>query len=467
MKKRSNIFYVVVCFIISLIPFVCMPFAPEADGTLEKRTLAEFPSLIEDGKFNFNILEELGDYFNDHFAFRQQMVAADAQLLDKFATSSVDSVIRGTDGWLYYTSTVYDYSGYNTMSERYAYNVAHTLAQTQAFVEANGAQFAYVVAPNKNSLYPEHMPYYLPVVDDENNMDVIRRQLNSLGVNFVDLFPVFEAQEEELYLHRDSHWNNKGALLAYNTIMDYLQIEHEDYADAPYTKAKTEYGDLGNMLYGVAAEPEWNYYYDIEDLYTTKTPIQSVEDPFIQSENPSGEGSLLIYRDSFTNAMLPFFANEFASAVFNRGQPYAVEFNMSIYKPDVVIIEVGERGNFVLGYQPPVFTGAVTEITEKVAPAAENNSTLSFGNSKNAMTFYLINGIIDGYTDYTDVYVCVNGTYYEAFTVTSEDATNDYGYMLYVGKSLITDTQVDISVVINENGQYIEVCNDIFTITEE
>ncbi len=466
MKKRSNIFYVVLCFVISLIPFVCMTFA-RTDTTLEKRELAKFPSVVEDGKFNFDILEELGDYFNDHFAFKPQMVAADALLLDKFATSSVDSVIRGTDGWLYYTSTVYDYSGYNTMSDRYAYNVAHTIAQTQKYVEANGGKFAYVVAPNKNSLYPEHMPYYLPVVDDENNMDVIRKHLNAMNVNFVDLFPVFEAQDEVLYLHRDSHWNNKGALLAYNTILDQLHVEHEDYSSAPYTKSETEYGDLGNMLYGVAAEPEWNYYYDIEELYTLKTPMQSVEDPLIMTENPSGEGSLVMFRDSFTNAMLPFFANEYAKAVFSRGQPYAVETNMQMHKADTVIIEVGERGNFVLGYLPPVFTGAVTEITATPAPASENNSTLTFEEAKNNKSFFTAYGTIDGYTDYTDVYVCINGTYYEAFTVTSEDGTNDYGYMLYLNKNLLADENVEISIVINENGQYISVCDDTFTITEE
>lgn len=467
MKKRSNIFYVVLCFVISLIPFVCMAFAPEADGTLEKRELAKFPSIVKDGKYNFEILEDLGNYFNDHFAYRQQMVAADALLLDKFGTSSVDSVIRGTDGWLYYTSTVYDYSGYNTMSDRYAYNVAHTLAQTQKFVEENGAEFAYVVAPNKSSLYPEHMPYYLPVVDDENNMDVIRKHLNNMGVNFVDLFPVFEAEDEVLYLHRDSHWNNKGALLAYNTIMENLGREHEDYSSAPYTKAETEYGDLGNMLYGVAAKPEWNYYYDIEELYTLKTPMQSVEDPLIMTENPSGEGTLVMYRDSFTNAMLPFFANEYAKVVFTRGQPYAIESYMRTHKPDTMIIEVGERGNFVVGYQPPIFTGKVTEIAKTVEKAAENETTLAFEIAKNDTNYYLAQGFIDGYTDYTDVYVCINGTYYEAFTVTSTDQTNDYGYMLYLSKDLINTTEVEISVVINENGQYIEVCNDIFTITEE
>ncbi|MBE6813641.1 MAG: hypothetical protein E7523_12290 [Ruminococcaceae bacterium] len=467
MKKRSHIFYVVLCFVISLIPFVCMTFAPEADGTLEKRELAKFPSVIEDGKFNFDILEELGDYFNDHFAFRQQMVAADALLLDKFGTSSVDSVIRGTDGWLYYTTSVYDYSGYNTISDRYAYNVAHTIAQTQKYVEANGGKFAYVVAPNKNSLYPEHMPYYLPVVDDENNMDVIRKHLNNLNVAFVDLFPVFEAEEEVLYLHRDSHWNNKGALLAYNTILDYLNIEHDDYSSAPYTKAETEYGDLGNMLYGVAAEPEWNYYYDIEQHYTHKMPMQSVEDPLIMTGNPDGEGNLLMFRDSFTNAMLPFFANEFSNAVFTRGQPYAVESYMQTSKPDVVMIEVGERGNFVLGYQPPIFTGAVTEITEKIVPAGENNSTLTFAKYANDTNFYLAKGFIDGYINYTDVYLCVNGVYYEAFTVTDTESNNDYGYMLYLNKNLFADENVEISVVINENGQYISVCDDKFTITEE
>ena len=140
---------------------------------------------------------------------------------------------------------------------------------------------------------------------------------------------------------------------------------------------------------------------------------------------------------------------------------------MQIHKPDTVIIEVGERGNFVLGYQPPIFTGAVTEITAAVNPAAENNTTLSLESAKNDTNFYLIRGFIDGFTNYTDVYVCVNGTYYEAFTVTDTNGDNDYGYMLYINKNLITDTELNISVVINENGQYISVCDDTFNTTEE
>ena len=43
--------------------------------TSEKRDLAQFPSLFADGSFNWNFLEEMGDWYDDHFAFRSQMIS--------------------------------------------------------------------------------------------------------------------------------------------------------------------------------------------------------------------------------------------------------------------------------------------------------------------------------------------------------------------------------------------------------
>ena len=50
--------------------------------------------------------------------------------------------------------------------------------------------------------------------------------------------------------------------------------------------------------------------------------ISSNFDPRITTVNPVKEGSLVMYRDSFGNALLPYMADAYANAYFSRGIPY-------------------------------------------------------------------------------------------------------------------------------------------------
>ena len=64
--------------VICILPFVGMAVCP-ADKTTENRKMAVFPDIIkESGRLNINFLQELGNYFQDHFAFRLELVSADA-----------------------------------------------------------------------------------------------------------------------------------------------------------------------------------------------------------------------------------------------------------------------------------------------------------------------------------------------------------------------------------------------------
>ena len=62
--------------------------------------------------------------------------------------------------------------------------------------------------------------------------------LQEQGVYYADLLSLFRNDNEVLYLKRDSHWNGKGALAAYNCIMDTLEYAHKNYEDAPVTRSK-------------------------------------------------------------------------------------------------------------------------------------------------------------------------------------------------------------------------------------
>lgn len=155
--------------------------------TTENKELSQWPQLIEDGKFNTDYLEEAGTYFEEHMAFRLQMLTANSAIWGKiFHTSTTDQVIVGKDDWLYYGGTVNDYTGRDLLSDRELYDVVYNLSLVQDFVEKNGSQFLLAVVPNKNTLYGDNMPYYYQKGTD-SNLDRLNKLLEQNNIHFIDL----------------------------------------------------------------------------------------------------------------------------------------------------------------------------------------------------------------------------------------------------------------------------------------
>lgn len=355
-KKILPLVFTALCLILCMIPSVGMIFRPTNERIGNERQ-AELPALIEDGSLNLSFFTQLGQYFNQHFAFRAEALTADARVMtDVFGTSNVATVTAGTDGWLYYTDTLDDYLGRGAFTSREVSDVIRNLGMIRDFAAQRGVDFLFTVAPNKNTLYPEHMPYYTSAkAGAVHNRDLIRAALSESDIPYADLFGLFEEQDEVLYFARDSHWNNKGALLAYNCILDALGKEHDDYANASVTRKKDFVGDLSRMLYPASAEPEYDYDYGARERYTYVTDTASVEDARITTANPDAGGRLLMYRDSFGNALVPFFASAYADATFTKSFTMNLPGELGSVKPDTFIIELVERNLDWLITAPPIF----------------------------------------------------------------------------------------------------------------
>ena len=144
--------------------------------------------------------------------------------------------------------------------------LTHNLKLIQQYVESQGSGFIFTVAPNKNSLYNENMPFYYQK-GNESNLANLTERMKTAGISYLDLYELFQAEEDVLYFQRDSHWNNRGAILAYNALMNYMGKEHETYLNVPYEEEAVHTGDLDEMLYPLAYEPETDYIYDKEWKY--------------------------------------------------------------------------------------------------------------------------------------------------------------------------------------------------------
>ena len=458
--KKGKLIYCILFFAICLCPSLGM-LVTKQETSSENRQLSEFPSpKTEEGKINVEWLSQAGDYFQEHFAFRNELVTGNALLHGRLLeTSTADGVIQGKNGWLYYKDSLDDYLGQDLLSDRSLFNIAHMLSMTQQALEEKGVNFLFTIAPNKNSLYGDNMPYYDKLkVSDQTNRENLEGWLKTEKVAYADLYQALMEEDEVLYHARDSHWNNKGAALAADVLMDALGKDHDSYEGESYTVRRDYTGDLDTMLYPLASTADDEIYYDKETTYATVEEIQSNFDPRITTVNPVKEGSLVMYRDSFGNALLPYMADAYANAYFSRGIPYQL-MDVETHSADTVIIERAERFLPEMSQFPPVLTAKEISLTED-QELQGSDGAVDVKIKPQGMTAQLSGRIKEGLLDADSrIYLKVNGSVYEAFPmdVKVEENLDDNGFCLYLPSELVAADGNDVEILIEKDNKIYNV----------
>ena len=424
---RKYTIYLAIFIAVLLVPFAGMlitgPSASESDDA------AKMPALVkEDGELNKGYLKDLGGYFEGHCALRKEMVTGYSAITSKvFGTSSSKSVICGKNGWMYYTDTLGDYSGSEVMSARQMNDCVRTLVLIDRYCKENGAKFVFVTAANKNSLYPDNMPYYYARTSNPGNRVLLGAKIKEAGINYVDLYDTFAGSGKVLYHKTDSHWNNEGAALASHVIHSATGTEHIDRygTNAPYTIRKDFKGDLAGMMYPSLVPLEDEIYYNDAPKFSYVGTVESNFDNRIKTTG-TGSKTLLMYRDSFGSALLPFMAEPYGNALFLRSLTMQAR-DFDNMKPDVVIMEKAERFLPQLASNPPRLPA--TEIKGNPVNVKELEGVdykLTSANGYTTITGTLKAGT---YGDDTRIYVGIDGHWYEAYPVCREDGE---GFQLYV-----------------------------------
>lgn len=347
--------FVSLALLVMAAPLALTPFAP-ATETAEKRALASFPRAIEEGRPNLDYLGQLGSWYADHFALRNALVDLDATLKERaLVTSATDNVVVGTGGWLYYAGELNDWRRAAPMSDRAIANATHNLALVNEALSAQGKRFVVAIAPNKSTLYPGHMPPWLLAGSDPSNAERLGAALAERGVPYVNLLDALSAAERDLggdlYLRRDSHWNNEGALVAAEALLDALGHPHVAWEDEAPEVDATHVGDLDAMLHPAGAAGEPQPLWSSAQAFSWAGEATDVEAPKLET-TASADGSLLMFRDSFGNALLPYMASSYGHASFTKLVPYNMSTSALRGVGDVVV-ERAERHVSTFATQAP------------------------------------------------------------------------------------------------------------------
>ena len=345
-----TIAFLALCLSLSVGTLLC-----GTSGTAANEKLAEMPSLMtEEGRLNTDYLAQLQSFVNDRFFLRQKLITLDRRVSNLLGVSGEDSVIAGKDGWLFFADTLGDYTGTELMSSRELFSAASNVALMDAYCRSTGKEFAFIIAPNKNSLYGEFMPDY-GVTARTSNAEKFHGLLEQFGVSYVDLFAAFDEEQEILYFAHDSHWNSRGAALGADLINRAFGLQ-TDYYGADFTRAIPHEGDLYAMVFPGAQDPETDPVYSGALNYTFTSKATQPDAINLTTEG-TGEGSLLCYRDSFGMLLFPYLADSYATAKFSR----VVNYDLT-GSEDYVAIELVERNLRYLIQNVPVMPAPVRKM---------------------------------------------------------------------------------------------------------
>ena len=336
------------------VPLIALPFAPK-ETTSSLDAPVELPKLTkDDGSFNTSILGELGSWFENSYPFRNELIDADAVVrTNVFGVSNTSQVVVGASDWIYYAGTLGDYDGTAELGERELDNIAYNLSLIQAYCESRGAAFVLAIAPNKNTVYPENMPYTHVGTAAPHSIELLYPYLKDYGVTYADLVGALRDSKDAgqtNYFLRDSHWNDLGALTGYYTILDAAGLAHTSYVGRKVV-TEAHAGDIDAMLFPVSAgtedAPVIEGGYDFEFVDTDDVTADLIE------TTSSGTGTLLMYRDSFGNNLIQPMAENFEHATFTKLIPYDLG-KVDQVQPDLVVIERAERHLAGLEENPPI-----------------------------------------------------------------------------------------------------------------
>ncbi len=134
------------------------------------RRLADFPEWSWQRDAMATWPDRFQRYFNDRFAFRNALIRLQAAVLwHGLHTSSTDTVIAGKGDWLFYADDggIQDYVQAETLHARQSCGSGSvTLERTRDWLASRGTRFLFVLAPDKQMIYPELMPTSLHRLHD-------------------------------------------------------------------------------------------------------------------------------------------------------------------------------------------------------------------------------------------------------------------------------------------------------------
>jgi alginate O-acetyltransferase complex protein AlgJ len=337
-----------------------------ADPDAEKRDLAPFPQWDWKWRTATTYPDSLGRWFDDHFGFRASLVRGYGETrVFALNVSPSSAVLKGRDGWLFYADDggLDDYANDRPLSALETGVWREAIVRAGGWLRQRGVAYVFAIAPDKHVIYPEQMPESLRPIRPVSRMDQVYAALGATAVDAVDFRPalVQAKSAERVYFLTGTHWNDRGALVAYQQIIEAVRRQLASVSPA-WTRSDFEPGEVeirGQDLAGMLGLKDVLHETDLRLLPRKPRRARVVDPPGVDPMSELGRlvtevadtglPRAVIFRDSFISRLVPFLSEHFSRAVYL----WQKDFDASVVSdehPDVVIQEI--VGRHLYGFLP-------------------------------------------------------------------------------------------------------------------
>lgn len=333
----------------------------------EKRELASIPdwpdftrrNLVDLNNELLDFSNKFNDYLNDHFPFRNALFSLYKNIKIKvFNTSPIPGkVILGKNGWMYlgedFGEVTRETMGISAFSPLEIKKCVENIFRYDTLLDHAGISFYFTIAPDKQSVYGQ----FLSIVKSPRptKLEQLKLSLEKKNIKLIDLKENFDKwPNKTLYYKKDSHWNQFGAFVGYQTLFeeirsDFPQVPVKEFDDYTLnTQNKFDF-DLATMLRMDGLEKTVIFipkHHDSVQTIEKRLPVpekyphnpNDYERRYICNGKPL---KALIFSDSFFIEFIPFVTGSFGETVivWDRISTKVIAKE----KPDIVICESVER----------------------------------------------------------------------------------------------------------------------------
>ncbi len=371
-RPPGNLVFAVLFLLVCTLPLVGLV-VPDLDRSGELNEKRELAVLPRGGAVPLAARPAAyEEWFNDHFGFRRLLVRLHGLFHYRvFNASGSPLVLPGRDRWLFY-----DGRGVRGGDPRQNHlarlpaghrqmfaDLKDQLVHNRDYFAARGITYVFVVVPDKWSVYAEKLPESVGAPPAETSADLflayLRAETDLIILDLKEPLRDLRWRDGPLYHQIDSHWNDLGAFQAAGAITRFLAgldgRVRPLVTDGPELSWQTRrHGDLAALMglegwlreteprVAAAALPPL----EITNLPKPRNVPNANRFPVNVRQEQPDLPRLLVLRDSYGDALLPWLSRGFSEARFVWTSNYrrlSLAAVLDEVGPDIVIEEKAEK----------------------------------------------------------------------------------------------------------------------------
>lgn len=317
----------------------------------ENRVLATLPYFTFEKLIDGKYVNQMDDYINDHFVFRNGWLKLKSILEISLAKEENNDVYIGKDGFLF-EKRILEKEDYD--------NIDNVIKSINNFTEKVDIDVYFMLIPNSISIYADKLPDNAITYNQYEIIDYFYQKLEDNIIKIDTRESLLKNKSRYIYFKTDHHMTSLGSLIAYN---EFKKISDSNILlEADYTKKNISNEFLGT-LDSKAQIPNQekdkieiyeNYYNtNMESVYYDGEYSDSIynkeylkkKDKYsyflnsnnaqviINTKNKNGK-KLLVIKDSYAHIMAQFMCNDYEQIVLIDPRYYRASISKYINEND-------------------------------------------------------------------------------------------------------------------------------------